>query len=97
MGEHELHALAEPAVVMAHGLGVHSPQLDAAVAVTELGSHPLQAVRQGEVLVGGGQAGGEIVSGGHRDWVCTNILSGHIESGVEARGKLMTMLLSDKC
>ena len=36
MGEHELHALAEPAVVMAHGLGGHSPQLDAAVAVTEL-------------------------------------------------------------
>ena len=67
VGEQELHALAEPAVVMAHGLGVRSPQLDAAVAVTELGSHPLQAVRQGEVLVGGGQAGGDIVSGGHRE------------------------------
>ena len=30
------------------------------------------------------------------NWVCTNIVSGHIESGVEARGKLMTVLLSDK-
>ena len=95
-GEHELHALAEPAVVMAHGLGVHSPQLGATVAVTELvltlfklfarARSSLEETKLGVILL-------VEVTG---NWVCTNILSGHTENGVEARGKLMTVLLSDQ-
>ena len=96
VGEQELHALAEPAVVMAHGLGGHSPQLDAAVAVTELVLTLFKLFARARSSLEEAKLGVILLAEVTVNWVCTNILSGHIESGVEARGKLMTVLLSDK-
>ena len=59
--EHELLALVELAVVMAHGL--HGAHLDAVVAVTKRVLTLVKLLGLSEVLIEGGQAGNGVVGG----------------------------------
>ena len=70
---------------MAHGLGVHSIQLGAAVVVTELVLTLVKLFSRGKVLVGGGQAGDGVLAEITMSRVSTNVLPGHAHSCGEVR------------